>query len=82
MRLDRILYTGNIAKCQDIDVIFNSPVFVDKSEDKVNHHMFIKGGLMFASFALGLSFFKKAKESYLYPSDHFGLIATFTTKQK
>jgi hypothetical protein len=82
MRLDRILYSGNALQCESIDVNFNKPVFIEKSVEKVNHHMFLKGGLMFASFSLGLNFFRKEKESYLYPSDHFGLIATFTRKQK
>jgi hypothetical protein len=39
--------------------------------------MFLKGGLMFLNDLLGWKYFRDNKESYLYPSDHFGLFATF-----
>lgn len=37
---------------------------------------------MWASEKLGLSLFREEKEHYLYPSDHFGLMSTFTIQEK
>jgi hypothetical protein len=82
MRLDRILYTGNTISCKEISIKFNEPVFVDKSEEKVNHHMYLKGGIMYLGDMLGLNLFKSAKEGYLYPSDHFGLLGCFSIIKK
>jgi hypothetical protein len=80
MRLDRILYTGALMRCKEISIKFNEPVFIEKSEEKVSHHIFLKGGLMFVSDRLGLNFFKSEKEGYLYPSDHFGLLGCFSIR--
>lgn len=82
MRLDRILYTGKIIRCKEISLKFNEPVFVEKSEEKVSHHMYLKGGIMYLSDMLGLNFFKSDKERYLYPSDHFGLLVCFSVIKK
>lgn len=44
--------------------------------------MYLKGGIMYLGDMLGLNLFKSAKEGYLYPSDHFGLLGCFSIIKK
>lgn len=77
MRLDRIFYFGTLFATKDIRVVFTQPVYGEEKE--VDKHMFLKGGLLFATDYLGWNLRGRGKE-FLQASDHFGLAATLRMK--
>ena len=76
MRLDRIVHSGGLA-CQNIKIVLNEPIYTAGKEIENYARMgWVKGAASFLGDLAGINLFRKSEE-YLFPSDHFGLLATF-----
>lgn len=81
MRLDRILYKSKEMNVKSIDMFGNEPIFkteVSNSFDPIYYLRWTFRSIISLLFdAISYNIFREPKE-YLYPSDHFGLIANFS----
>lgn len=57
-------------------------MYEETPKQKVNHHWFGKGSLLFINDFFGWGMGRENKEKFLFPSDHYGLMAKMVFDQE